>query len=232
METVEAKAGRHFSAKPHDLLMPFMGRWAMLEASFMHGDGTMANEAVKIEGAWRILRIAGWIFVGVLLVLPAIAMQFTSEVNWSASDFIVMGALLGSIGLATEFLVRRSANTAYRAGVVIATATAFLTIWVNLAVGMIGDDNPYNLLFGAVVGIALVGSIISNFKAAGMARTMFAAAAAQAVIGGFGIVTDFRGGILSMMFALPWILSAALFSRAATDQGTSTVSAGSGSVSG
>jgi len=212
--------------------MPFMGRPAMFEASFMHGDGTMANEAIKIDGAWRILRIAGWIFVGILLALPAIAMQFTSEVDWSASDFIVMGALLGSVGLATEFLVRRSGNTAYRIGVVIAMATAFLTVWVNLAVGMIGDDNPYNLLFGAVVGIALVGPVISNFKAAGMARTMFAAAAAQAVVGGFGITSDFRGAVLSMMFAFPWMLSAGLFRRAAIDQGTSTVSAGSGSVSG
>ena len=36
---------------------------------------------------------------------------------------------------------------------------AFLTIWVNLAVGMIGaEDNPYNLLFiGLLVAVALGG---------------------------------------------------------------------------
>ena len=64
----------------------------------------MANEAVKIDGAWRILRIAGWGFAAILLLLPAIAMQFTSEVDWDARDFIVMGALIGMVGLGTEFL--------------------------------------------------------------------------------------------------------------------------------
>jgi len=192
----------------------------------------MANQAVKIDGVWKMLRFAGWAFSAALLVLPAIAMQFTSEVDWSASDFIVMAALLGTVGLTTEFLVRRSGSTAYRIGAVIAMATAFLTIWVNLAVGMIGDVNPYNLLFGGVLLIALAGSILADFKPAGMARTMFAAAAAQAVVGGFGFPTDPRGAVLSMMFALPWILSAGLFRQAARDQGTSTVSTASGDVSG
>ena len=192
----------------------------------------MANEVIKIDGAWRVLRIAGWLFVAILLLLPTIAMRYTNEVDWSASDFVAMGALLGTVGLATEFLVRRSGSTAYRIGAVIAMATAFLTVWVNLAVGMIGDDNPYNLLFGAVIAIALVGSILSRFKADGMARTMFATAAAQAIVGGLGITSDPRGAVFSMIFALPWVLAAVLFRRADTDQGTSTVSTASGSVSG
>lgn len=192
----------------------------------------MANDTVRIEGVWRILRFAGWGFSAVLLILPAVAMQFTSEVDWTASDFIVMGALLGTIGLTTEFLVRRSGNTAYRIGAVVAMTTAFLTIWVNLAVGMIGDENPYNLLFLSVLVIALAGSILANFRAAGMARTMFAAAAAQALVSAFGFTTDPRGALFSMMFALPWILAAGLFRRAAQDQGTSTVSTASGDVSG
>ena len=192
----------------------------------------MANQAVEIEGVWKILRFAGWAFSALLLSLPAIAMQFTSDVDWSASDFIVMGALLATIGLTTEFLVRRSVSTAYRIGAVIAMATAFLTIWVNLAVGMIGDDNPYNLLFLGVLGVAVAGSIFSNFKPAGMARTMFATGAAQALVAAFGFTTDPRGAMFSMMFALPWILAGGLFRRADDDQGTSTVSTASGSVSG
>ena len=192
----------------------------------------MANQAVEIEGVWKILRFAGWAFSALLLSLPAIAMQFTSDVDWSASDFIVMGALLGTIGLATEFLVRRSGSTAYRIAAVVAMATAFLTVWVNLAVGMIGDDNPYNLLFLGVLGVAVAGSILSNFKPAGMARAMFAAAAVQALVAGFGFTTDPRGALFSMMFALPWIIAAGLFRRADHDQGTSTVSTASGEISG
>jgi len=177
----------------------------------------MANQAVKIDGTWKILRIAGWGFAGLLLLLPAVAMQFTSEVDWTISDFIAMGALLGSVGLGAEFLIRRSESTAFRIGALVAMATAFLTLWVNLAVGMIGDDNPYNLLFGVVLLIALTGSILSGFKAAGMARVMLLTAIAQAAVGAFGITMDPLGGILSTAFALPWLLAAALFFKAARE---------------
>jgi hypothetical protein len=192
----------------------------------------MANQPVKIEGTWKVLRITGWAFAAILLLLPAIAMQFTSEVDWSPSDFVIMGALIGTIGLGTEFLVRRSASTAYRIGAILAMVTAFLTIWVNLAVGMIGEDNPYNLLFFGVLAIALAGAIASNFRAAGMAKAMAVAAVAQAAIASGGLAADPRGALFSMVFAFPWILSAGLFRRAGHDQGTSTVSTASGSVSG
>lgn len=181
----------------------------------------MAIAAVKIAGAWKVLRIAGWGFVALLLILPAVAMQFTTEVDWSTSDFIVMGALLGTVGLTTEFLVGRSGSTAYRIGAVVAMATAFLTIWVNLAVGMIGDDNPYNLLFGGVLLVALTGSIAADFKAAGMARAMFAAGAAQGLVAAGGIATDFRGAMFSMTFVAFWALAAALFRHAMREAQTS-----------
>lgn len=35
---------------------------------------------------------------GLILSIPLIAMQFTSEVNWELGDFIVMGALLFGAG--------------------------------------------------------------------------------------------------------------------------------------
>ena len=99
----------------------------------------------------------------------------------------------------------------------VALGTAFLTIWVNVAVGMIGDDNPYNLLFGGVLMIALVGAILSNFRPAGMATSMFLAAAAQAAVAAGGLPTDSRGAMFSMMFALPWILAGALFHKASSE---------------
>lgn len=182
----------------------------------------MANQAVPIDGVWKMLRIAGWGFVAVLLILPAVAMQFTSEVDWSVSDFIVMGAILGSVGLGTEFLVRRSGSTAYRIAAVLAMATAFLTIWVNLAVEMIGDDNPYNLLFGGVLLVALGGSILADFKPAGMAKAMLATGVAQLVVGAGGMVFEVRDGIFSMAFAFPWLLAAALFRSTAKESGSAT----------
>ena len=160
-----------------------------------------------------------WGGAALLLALPAIAMQLNaSGVDWSAGDFIVMGAMLGVACGACELAARASANGSYRVAAGIAIGTAFLTVWVNLAVGMIGpEDNPYNQLFGGVLLLALGGSVAARFKARGMAWAMLAAAVVQAVLGAIGLPVDQRGAIFSMIFALPWLLSALLFRRAARE---------------
>ena len=168
---------------------------------------------------WSYWRIAMWGAAAVLLMLPAIAMQFTSEVDWDETDFIVMGVMLFAACGTCELAARASGNGAYRIGAVIAVGVAFLTVWANLAVGMIGsEDNPYNLLFGGVLALALVGGFLVRFEARGMAQTMVAAAIAQALLGAGGLSSDLRGGVFSMVFALPWLLSAALYWKASQDR--------------
>lgn len=179
----------------------------------------MANH-VKTSGGHLLnpWRLAGWGLAATLLALPALAMRFTGEVDWTASDFVVMGALLALIGLGIEFLVRRSGSAAYRFGAVVAMLTAFLTIWSNLAVGMIGDeDNPYNLLFLGVLFVALLGGVFARFRAAGMAAAMAVAASAQAAASLGGVGTDPRGALLSLCFVGLWLLAAALFWTAGRD---------------
>ena len=171
---------------------------------------------------WSPWRITAWGFAACLLLLPLIAMWYTDEVNWTGSDFVFMGVLLGSVGLAFEFIVRKSGSLAYRFGAAFALIAAFLTIWVNAAVGMIGDG-PYNLLFGGVLLIALIGAIVARFEPAGMARAMVVAAIAQSVLSAVGMSTDARGGILSMTFVVPWLLAAALFRNAAREQGLADI---------
>jgi hypothetical protein len=172
----------------------------------------MANEAASDGGRRGIpWRIFGWGTAALLLLLPLVA-----NAPWTVSDFVVMGVLLGSVGLAFELIVRKSGSLAYRLGAVLAVVAAFLTIWVNGAVGMIGSEgNPYNLLFGGVLFVALIGAIVARFEPAGMARAMAAAAIAQAAVGAFGLSTDVRGGVLSVAFAGLWLLAAALFRKAA-----------------
>jgi hypothetical protein len=81
---------------------------------------------------------------------------------------------------------------------------------------MIGsENNPINLLFGGVLLIALVGAIIARFKPAGMARTMVAAAIAQAAIGASGFAIDTRGTVFSIGFSALWLIAAGLFGVAA-----------------
>ncbi len=76
-----------------------------------------------------------------ILIIPMVAMLFTSKVNWSVFDFIVMGILLFGTGLTYELISRLSNRIAYRAAVGIAVLTGFLLIWINLAVGIIGSEN-------------------------------------------------------------------------------------------
>lgn len=177
----------------------------------------MASEAEN-GGArrWSGWRIAGWSVAALLLLLPLLAMQFTDQVKWTGSDFVFAAVLIGGVGAAFELTVRRSRNYAYRAGAGFALAATFLTIWVNGAVGMIGSEgNPYNLLFGGVPAIALVGAIVARFGPAGMARAMAAAAIAQLAVGAGGLSADPLGAILSMAFAGPWLIAALLFRNAA-----------------
>ncbi|HEY0112716.1 MAG TPA: hypothetical protein VGB59_06140 [Allosphingosinicella sp.] len=178
----------------------------------------MANEAETIEGRrgglpWRAI---GWSIPAILLLLPLVAMQFTKEVNWTASDFFFAAVLFGSVGAAFELIVRWSGSLTYRLGAALAVLMAFLTIWANGAVGMIGDeDNPYNLLFLGVLVVALAGAVAARFQARGMAMAMVVAGVAQAAAAAGGFASDIRGAMFSMVFALPWLLAAALFWNAA-----------------
>lgn len=171
---------------------------------------TSGNMEIGRGGSpWRVI---GWGLAGGLLLLPFIAMQFTNEVNWTASDFVIAGVLIGGVGLLFELAVRRSRSWAYRAGVAGALAAGFMIIWANGAVGMIGDeDNAYNLLFIGVIGLALIGAVLTRFRAAGMAGAMAVAGAAQVAVALAGISQDFRGGVFSAGSALIWFLSAACF---------------------
>ncbi|HEY0413267.1 MAG TPA: hypothetical protein VGD66_08995 [Allosphingosinicella sp.] len=180
------------------------------------------TDMARQNGGWRSggMRLALWGVLAALLALPAVAMRFHAEgVDWSGADFVVMGVMLGLVGVGIELVVRASSSLAWRGGAAVAVLTAFLTIWVNLAVGMIGsENNPYNLVFAGVLLLALLGAFLGRFRAAGMAKAMAAAAAAQAAAGAVGLSSDLRGAVFSMLFAGPWLLAAALFALAARDR--------------
>lgn len=82
------------------------------------------------------LRIGAWGLAAALLLLPLIAMQFSSEVNWGAGDFLAAALLLGGAGLALEATVRLVRGTMARIIVGLAVVAAFALIWAELAVGL------------------------------------------------------------------------------------------------
>src|SRR5215217_2235907 len=116
-------------------------------------------------------------------------MQFTDEVAWDETDFAVMGAMLFSACGAYELAARMTGNVAYRAAVGVAVVTAFILVWINLAVGIIGsEDNPANLMYGGVLAVAILGAVIGRFRSQGMARALAATALAQALVGAITVV--------------------------------------------
>ena len=176
----------------------------------------MASDT-HMSGASRGIpwRIVGWGTAALLLLLPLVA-----GAPWTLSDFVFAGVMFGTVGLAFELIARKSSGFAYRAGASAAIIAAFLTIWVNGAVGMIGnEDNPYNLLFVGLLPIALAGAIVARFQARGMALAMIVIAALQVAVAAGGLAADPRGGVFSIIFAGPWLISAALFWNASQERG-------------
>ncbi|MCW4462680.1 hypothetical protein OK349_13260 [Sphingomonas sp. BT-65] len=173
---------------------------------------------------WRVAR---WSAAAVLLCVPAIAMRFTSEVDWTASDFVVMGMLFASILGAYDFLASRAPSFAYRAASVLTTLGLFLLIWINLAVGVIGsENNDANLMFAAVIAIIVGGACIARFKPAGMGRALLTAAAVQLVVGVIAVAGDLGADgpiwprdviVLTAFFAGLWVTAGTLFRMATRD---------------
>jgi hypothetical protein len=78
------------------------------------------------------------ITVAILLLIPAIAMQFTNEVKWGPFDFLVAGVLMFATGLLCELVIRKVKKLEYRIAICAAVLIAFILIWLELAVGVFG----------------------------------------------------------------------------------------------
>ena len=180
----------------------------------------MASKANDSGGGGVPWRLIAWASPVGLLTIPLI-----NRWPWTLSDFVFAGAMFGVVGGLFELTVRASGNWPYRGGVAVALATSFLLVWINGAVGMIGDEgNPANLMFFVVILMAIAGGIAARFQAAGMARAMIVAGAAQMLIA--VVVLLWRIGateppgfpavvFLIVVFGLPWFVSAWLFRKAA-----------------
>ncbi len=85
-------------------------------------------------------KIIAWLAVatGLMLLVPLVAMQFTSEVDWGPLDFIIMGMLIFGTGLAFVLAARKTEDALKRVAIGVVLALAFLLIWAELAVGVFG----------------------------------------------------------------------------------------------
>lgn len=74
----------------------------------------------------------------VLLAIPFIAMQFSSEVQWSLFDFVVAGGLLLAVGFSIDLTIRKVKTVHMKYVAITAIVIFFLLIWAELAVGVFG----------------------------------------------------------------------------------------------
>ena len=175
-------------------------------------------KGLALHGFGERLRPLVWGGAACLLLAPGLAMQLGADgVHWTAADFVVMGLLLAAACGLYELGMRLDRRLPYRLGFWLATLTGFLTIWVNLAVGMLGSEgHPANLMFAGVLAIAALGALLAWFRAPGMAKAMLAAAIAQALAVAVAVPMGFelRELVFTAMFALPWLGAAAMFHAA------------------
>jgi hypothetical protein len=159
-------------------------------------------------------------------------MLVSDQVKWAPFDFLVAGALIAGTGTAFELAARKVRGFAYRAGAGLALFAALSLVWVNLAVGFIGDEgNPANLMYVGVLAVGVVGAIVARGRPRGMASALFATAAAQALVGVIAYAFRLGGtedapllilglhGVWVAMFAA----SGLLFRRADTNQARAAV---------
>ena len=75
----------------------------------------------------------------VILSIPLMAMQFTKEVNWTLSDFLIMGILLFITTFTIDFVLKKFKTLKSRLILVVATLALLVLVWAELAVGIFGS---------------------------------------------------------------------------------------------
>ena len=168
---------------------------------------------------WNPWRIARWTFAAVLLLIPAVMMQFVPDWNWSIGDFLVAGTVIGGVGLLYELAERASERRPYRIGAAIALAACFLLVWSTLV-----RDDGNGIGFFLIILAAATGAFAGRMKADAMARTMLGVAIMQALYGLAVATAPVVARVpeasrfylmYSVFFCLLWLAAAGLFRAAA-----------------
>jgi hypothetical protein len=153
-----------------------------------------------------------------VLLLPLFA-----KWPWGLFDFLIGGALLFGTGLTFDLVARKGGTIAYRAAIGITCATGLLLVWMNLAVGLIGnEDNPANLMYIGVLAVGVIGASVARLEPSGMALTLFSTAIAQALVPVIALIVlrpSITSGVVQVLgvnalFVALWAGAALLFRHA------------------
>ncbi len=164
-----------------------------------------------------------------ILLIPAVAMMFRVEGwAWDAADFVIAWVIFAGAIAAYKFVARRGRNQAYRFATGIAVMTGILLLWVNAAVGLIGnEDNPANMMYGGVIVVGVIGVVMARLRPLGMARALSVTALAQFLVPVMAWIIwrpDFGPGVvqvfvLNCCFVVMFAASALLYGYAGVKSG-------------
>lgn len=77
-----------------------------------------------------------WAAIATILLLPLVAMRFTREVTWDASDFAAAGALLIGAGAVYELAKWSTGNPICRVIIGAGLVSVVVLTWLHGAVGI------------------------------------------------------------------------------------------------
>ena len=116
-----------------------------------------------------------------LLMVPLVASQVVDGWNWDARGFVFVYVMFFGTGLAYALIARKMGAWSYKAGVGLALVAGFVMGWANM-VHMSEADNPAYVVYFGVLALGGVGAWLARLEARGMARALFAMAAALALL--------------------------------------------------
>src|SRR4028119_2475742 len=186
---------------------------------------TLENSRVWRSTPWRI---GAWTAAAGLMLLPISIQVISGNFGWSTADFVFVGVILLTSCFIFDLAARKARNLSYLLGSASALAAGFGLVIVNGAVGLVGsEDEAHNLLFLAVVLVAIMGAVAARGRPQGMAGAMFAAgiihlAISAALLFRAGGVSDGdpRMEILGLsMFVAIWLAAAWLFRHGSHERG-------------
>lgn len=97
------------------------------------------NSNVNQSGLREIRYVRIILGTMMILLIPYIAMQFNSDIDWRAFDFVVIGCLLLVMGFSYEFFTRRINNTLHRIFIGLGFLLVLALLIAELAVGIFGS---------------------------------------------------------------------------------------------
>ncbi|MDZ7639802.1 MAG: hypothetical protein U5J83_16385 [Bryobacterales bacterium] len=115
-----------------------------------------------------------------LLMVPLVASRVVEGWNWGPGTFVFTYVLFFATGMAYALIAWNGNTWAYKAAVALALVAGFVLGWATM-VHMSETENPVNLVYFGVLAVGAAGAALARLDAQGMARALFAMAAALAV---------------------------------------------------